>query len=131
MAGSIGSESCDDHEYELRKEFGGRPLGLSWRAHSLFIISTVVIGLFGESFVYGMVVPVLPFILQGRVGTPHDDLQGYSSALLAAYAGSSLLCSPIAGAVADRSNSRKGPFMFGMFISTAARTPNLKVSRHE
>lgn len=96
-----------------------KPFGLSWRSHTLFILSTIIIGLFSETFLYGIVVPVLPFILRDRIGISHEDLQGYSSALLAANTASTVITAPFAGAVADRFGSRKGPFMVGLAVLVA------------
>lgn len=98
-----------------------RPYGLYWRSHTLFIISTVIIGLFSETCLYGIVVPVLPFILQDRIGVPQESRQGYSSALLAANTGCSVIFSPIAGAIADRSRARRVPFIIGLLILIAVR----------
>ena len=102
---------------DLGDEFADRPFGLSWRGHPLFILSTAVIGLFSETFLNGLIIPLLPFILQDRVGIAHENLQAYSTALLFAYAISSVTCCLLAGAVSDRSSSRKAPFMYGLALS--------------
>ena len=91
------------------------PWGLKWRSSSLFIVSTVGIGLFTDLFLYGIVVPVLPYLLVDRIHLPHNQIQSHVSALLAAYAAASVLFSPPAGVVADRlSNSRQLPFLLGL-----------------
>lgn len=91
-----------------------KPIGLRWRSSTLFIVSTVGIGLFTDLFLYGLVVPILPFILQDRVSLPQDQIQSHVSALLAAYAGASVLFSPPAGVIADRTSSRQTPFLIGL-----------------
>lgn len=91
------------------------PFGLRWRSHTVFIITTVIIGLFSEAFLYGIITPVLPFILGERVRITHSDLQTYSPILLAVFAGSSAIFSPFSGYIADKSSSRKVPFMVGLF----------------
>lgn len=90
------------------------PLGLRWRANTLFIIATVAIGLFTDLFLYGLVVPVLPFLLRQRIGLPQDKVQSYVSGLLAAYAGASVVCSIPVGIIADRTNARRTPFLCGL-----------------
>ena len=90
------------------------PIALRWRSHTLFILATVAIGLFTDLFLYGLVVPVLPFMLQDRVGISHDQVQGYVSGLLAAYAGASVVSSLPAGYIADRTNARQTPFLAGI-----------------
>ena len=96
------------------------PWGLRWRSHTLFIISTVGIGLFTDLFLYGLVVPILPFILRDRVSLPAAQIQSHVSGLLAAYAGASVLCSPVAGIIADRVTSRQTPYLAGLFALLGA-----------
>lgn len=91
-----------------------KPIGLKWRSSTLFIVSTVGIGLFTDLFLYGLVVPILPFILRDRVNLPQDKIQSHVSALLAAYAGASVLFSPLAGILADRLSTRQLPFLVGL-----------------
>ncbi|KAL8834963.1 MAG: hypothetical protein Q9176_007191 [Flavoplaca citrina] len=99
---------------------GSKPIGLAWRSNTLFIVSTVGIGLFTDLFLYGLVVPILPFILRDRVSLPEDQIQTYVSALLAAYAGASVLFSPPAGVIADKTSSRQAPFLVGLVALLAA-----------
>ena len=92
-----------------------RPLwALEWRSNTFFIVATVAVGLFTDLFLYGLVVPVLPFVLRSRLGVPDTDIQSYVSWLLAAYAGASVLSAFPAGWVADRTNSRRAPFLSGL-----------------
>ncbi len=90
------------------------PWGLKWRSSTLFIVGTVGIGLFTDLFLYGLVVPILPFILQDRIHLPNSEIQGNVSGLLAAYAGASVLFSLPAGIIADRLPSRQLPFLVGL-----------------
>ena len=80
----------------------------------MFIVSTVGIGLFTDLFLYGLVVPILPFILEERVHLPQSQVQSHVSALLAAYAGASVLFSPPAGIIADKLPTRQLPFLVGL-----------------
>ncbi|KAI0973712.1 major facilitator superfamily domain-containing protein [Xylaria arbuscula] len=99
---------------------GDPPWALRWRSNTLFIISTVAIGLFTDLFLYGLVVPVLPFMLRSRLSIPEDEIQFYVSNLLAAYAGASVVSSIPAGWIADRTNSRQVPFLSGLAALLAA-----------
>lgn len=96
------------------------PLGLRWRSSTPFILLTVAIGLFTDLFLYGLVVPILPFLLTSRLHVPAAQIQSYVSALLAAYAGASVLFSPVAGVLADRVASRRAPFLLGVAALLAA-----------
>ena len=51
---------------------------------------------------------------------PSSQIQSYTSALLAAYAGASVLSSPPAGIIADRLSARQLPFLLGLVALLAA-----------
>ncbi|RYP70474.1 hypothetical protein DL771_005411 [Monosporascus sp. 5C6A] len=87
------------------------PWALHWRSNTFFILATVAVGLFTSLFLYGLVVPALPFMLRERLAIPEEETQSYVSGLLAAYAGASLLFALVAGWVADRTNARQAPFL--------------------
>lgn len=99
---------------QFSRDYSVKPWGLQWRSNTLFIVSTVGIGLFTDLFLYGLIVPVLPSILQDRVGVPDDQIQSNTSGLLAAYAAASFITSPIAGIMADRISTRQAPFLLGL-----------------
>ena len=90
------------------------PIALLYRSNTLFILATVAIGLFTDLFLYGLVVPVLPFMLQERVNIPPEKVQSYVSGLLAAYAGASVVSSVPSGWIADRTDARQLPFLAGL-----------------
>lgn len=100
--------------FEYTTMANSKPIGLRWRSSTLFIVSTVGIGLFTDLFLYGLVVPILPFILRDRVQLQPDQIQSHVSALLAAYAGASVLFSLPAGIIADRLPTRQLPFLTGL-----------------
>ncbi|KAK4941573.1 hypothetical protein LTR66_014794 [Elasticomyces elasticus] len=99
---------------QLSRDYTTKPAGLRWRSNTYFIVATVAIGLFTDLFLYGLVVPVLPFMLRDRIGLPPDQVQSHVSGLLAAYAGASVVFSPIAGILADKTSARQGPFLLGL-----------------
>ncbi|EXJ90554.1 hypothetical protein A1O1_03657 [Capronia coronata CBS 617.96] len=96
------------------------PTGLRWRANTLFILTTVAVGMFTDLFLYGLVVPVLPFMLKERMDLPEDKVQSYVSGLLAAYAGASVIFSIPIGIIADKTNARRTPFLCGLTALLAA-----------
>ena len=91
-----------------------RPTGLNWRASTFFIVGTVAISLFTDLFLYGLVVPILPFILQDRTHLPQDQIQSHVSELLAVYAAASVIFSIPAGIIADKVSARQLPFLAGL-----------------
>jgi MFS family permease len=99
---------------QIKCDYLEKPAGLRWRSNQLFIVATVGIGLFTDLFLYGLFVPVLPFMLVDHVGLPPDKIQSDVSSLLAAYAGASVAISPIAGIIIDRLNTRREPFLLGV-----------------
>ena len=77
-------------------------------------------GMFTDLFLYGLMVPVLPFLLPERLNTPPSLIQSQTSTLLAAYAFSQALLSIPIGIIADRLPTRQGPFLFGLSSLIAA-----------
>ncbi|KAK3678019.1 hypothetical protein LTR78_002114 [Recurvomyces mirabilis] len=112
MAGSTRSKILNT--LQLSNDYTIKPAGLRWRSNTIFIVATVAIGLFTDLFLYGLVVPILPFMLRDRVGLPAEQVQSNVSGLLAAYAGASVICSPLAGLLADRISTRQAPFLWGL-----------------
>lgn len=91
------------------------PYGVRWRSNPLFIIVTVGLGMFTDLFLYCLLVPVFPFLLEDRMNTPPERIQEYVSILLAMYAGASAISSPAIGFVSDKiANTRQLPFLLGL-----------------
>lgn len=91
-----------------------QPFGLRWRSHTIFILTTVCIGVFTDMFLYSLIIPVLPFMLHDRLGVPKSDIQQHVSGLLSVYAASTLIGSPVTGIIADRQQTRSGPYLTGL-----------------
>ncbi|KAL4965801.1 MFS transporter [Aspergillus stella-maris] len=107
---------------QLKRNYTTKPLGLQWRSNRLFIVTAVGLGLFTDLFLYALIVPVLPFMLVDHVGLPPDQIQSNVSNLLAAYAGASVIISPIAGVITDRIGMRSAPFLLGVIALIGATT---------
>ncbi|KAF1990812.1 MFS general substrate transporter, partial [Aulographum hederae CBS 113979] len=90
------------------------PIGLRWRSHSGFIIFVIGGGMFSDLFLYGLIVPLLPFMLGERIHLPDSKIQTYTSVLLAVYAAAQFVLSPIAGVFADKVKTRQAPFLAGL-----------------
>jgi MFS family permease len=90
------------------------PAYLEARSSKWLIISTVAAAVFTDVFLYGIIVPVLPFALHSRVDVDEKDVQSMTSVLLAVYGGALLIGAPICGWVADRFSSRRWTFMIGL-----------------
>ncbi|KAI4726972.1 MFS transporter-like protein [Aureobasidium sp. EXF-10728] len=99
---------------QISHDYSVTPAGIKWRSNTLFIVSTVAVGLFTDLFEYSLTIPILPYLLQDRVGLPEDQVQSHVDGLLAAYAGASVVFSPVAGLLADKTSTRQGPFLLGL-----------------
>jgi MFS family permease len=69
-----------------------------------------------DVFLYGVVVPVIPFALEDRVHISHGDTQHWVSVLLSVYAAGLLFFAPICGILADWTSHRRGPFLAGLLL---------------
>jgi len=90
------------------------PALLKLRSSKTFIIITVATAIFTDIFVYGIVVPVLPFALTSRSGVDASQIQTWISIFLAVYGAALLAASPFFGWMADRSSSRRLPLLLGL-----------------
>ena len=90
------------------------PCLLSIRSSKTFILATICIAVFTDIFLYGIIVPVIPFALASRASVPQSSVQSYVSILLAVYGAALLVASPVAGWYADRSSSRRLPLLIGL-----------------
>ncbi|KAI1313241.1 major facilitator superfamily domain-containing protein [Xylaria venustula] len=83
---------------------------------NFLILTAVGVTFFSEAFLYGVAVPILPFMLHERAGFVLDDLQWYCSLLLTAYSASCLVFAPLAGFVTDKATSRKRPLIIALIL---------------
>ncbi|KAL8849331.1 MAG: hypothetical protein Q9221_005682 [Calogaya cf. arnoldii] len=96
------------------------PQFLALRSSKGFILATVCVAIFTDAFLYGVVVPVLPFSLRERSGVPEDQVQWWNSFIFAVFGGAILIGSPICGWVADCTSERSVSFYVGLIILGAA-----------
>ena len=94
--------------------------GLAWRSSTSFILATITIGTFADTFLNGVIVPVLPFVLRDRVSVSPQNIQATLDNLLSAYALASTILSPFAGALADLTSSRRIPYLVGLLALIAS-----------
>lgn len=73
------------------------PLFLEFRSSRTFIIVTVSTAIFTDIFVYGIIVPLLPFALKSRAGIASDVTQKWISIFLAVYGAGLLIAAPVCG----------------------------------
>ncbi|KAF1914367.1 MFS transporter-like protein [Ampelomyces quisqualis] len=91
------------------------PIMLKFRSSNGFIIGTISLAVFTDMFLYGVIVPVIPFALQTRSHVQSSRVQHWVSVLVAIYGASLLAFSPVCGWLADRGASRRSPLLLGLF----------------
>jgi MFS family permease len=93
-----------------------------------FIATGISLAAFTETFLYGLIIPLLPFTLVERAKVPQDHVQTYISALLSAYGAGSILGSVVSGVLASLEQSSRLQYLSGL-VSLAASTAMLAFAR--
>ena len=68
----------------------------------------------------GLVIPILPFALREIADVPEQDLQRWTSILLAAYGAGAIVGAPVTAYCADRASSRRTVFFSGLVTLAAS-----------
>lgn len=97
-----------------------RPKFVELRSAKWFILFTVSFAASTDIFMYGLIVPVTPTALERKVGFSEDQIQTWTSILLALYSAALLAFSPVVGYLADRAESRRWPLLLGLVALEAA-----------
>ncbi|KAJ5813806.1 Tetracycline resistance protein TetA/multidrug resistance protein MdtG [Penicillium pulvis] len=90
------------------------PIGYKWRSSTWFIVTTVAIALFSETFLYGFLVPILGHMLRTRLHIDFSKIQEFTSAVLALYGAAAVISGPIIGHFADKTSNRKIPLLLSL-----------------
>ncbi|RAH54057.1 MFS amine transporter [Aspergillus piperis CBS 112811] len=90
------------------------------RSSTTFAVIVVCVAVFTDIFLYGLVVPMLPFALAERVGLTDADIQRWNSILLASYGASIMLGSLLFGWMGDRTRTKQLPFLLGVGVMGGA-----------
>lgn len=96
------------------------PAFLEFRSSALFITLTVCLAIFTDIFLYGLIVPVIPFSLSVQAGVAEDEVQHWTAILLAVYNAALCVGSPVAGLFADHTSSRRSPLLIGLLALAGA-----------
>ncbi|KAJ5160180.1 MFS transporter [Penicillium canariense] len=85
-----------------------------WRSARWFILTTVAIALFIEMFLYGFLVPMLPYMLEERMHQDPKQTQRLTSVSLALHGLVSVFGGPLMGHLADKAPNRQIPFLVAL-----------------
>ncbi|KAI8662694.1 hypothetical protein LRP88_06902 [Fusarium phalaenopsidis] len=96
------------------------PKLLKLRSSAGLIVTTCSFAIFTDIFLYGVIVPVLPFSLENRVGISTGRVQYWVSIALAVYGAALLGGSPVWGYLADRIQNRRIPMLIGLILLAGA-----------
>ena len=70
---------------EMQIQQHSKPLLFDFRCSKFFIYTVVDLAVFTDAYIYGLIIPVLPFALVERVHLHEDEVQRWIGFLLAAY----------------------------------------------
>ncbi|PLB38484.1 putative MFS transporter [Aspergillus candidus] len=93
---------------------GSMPIGYRWRSSKWFIIGTICIALFADTFLYAFLVPILGYMFETRLHKDFSELQWYTSAILALHGYICALSAVFIGHFADKSANRKTPLVISL-----------------
>ncbi|KAH8690231.1 putative MFS transporter [Talaromyces proteolyticus] len=85
-----------------------------WRSSKWFVLATVAVALFIEIFLYGFLVPMLPYMLEERLHLGPDQTQRFTSISLALHGLVSIFGGPLIGHFADKAPNHKIPFLIAL-----------------
>ncbi|KAJ5124290.1 Tetracycline resistance protein TetA/multidrug resistance protein MdtG [Penicillium bovifimosum] len=98
-----------------------KPWGYRWRSSRLLVVSSITVALFAETFLYGFLAPILPYMLEERLKIDPSETQNYTTALLTSHGFIGLVSAPIIAHIAEKTPSQKTPLLFslaGCFVGT-------------
>lgn len=96
------------------------PIWRQFRSSTGYICLTAFMATFTDGFLYGAIVPVIPFSLVDRSGLPEDTVQIWLTVFLVTFGGSMVIGAPIAAWVLGRLSSRKTPILIGLGVASGA-----------
>ncbi|KAK3841945.1 MAG: major facilitator superfamily domain-containing protein [Linnemannia gamsii] len=90
-------------------DVGKKPFLYGVRTHKHYITLTILLALFTDMVSYGIIIPIMPSIIEHMGGDPTK-----TGVLVAVYAAGLMSASPIFGMISDKMASRRLPMMFGL-----------------
>ncbi|KAJ5140417.1 hypothetical protein N7448_003825 [Penicillium atrosanguineum] len=87
-----------------------------FRRSRLLVITAISLSVFTDTFLYTMIVPIIPYTLKERVGIADGDALKWTSVFLTVFGLTNVLSSPVVGLLADLTSSRRVLFMLGLLV---------------
>ncbi|KAJ0423534.1 major facilitator superfamily domain-containing protein [Aspergillus carlsbadensis] len=104
------------------------PWGHRWRSSDTFIITTLSLAIFTDELLFAFMVPLLPTVLEERIGLDASLTQRYTSIFLAEGAFITIVSSPIIGSVADAVSSKK-TLLLGLLTMALMSVASLSLAK--
>ncbi|KAJ5325296.1 uncharacterized protein N7506_008398, partial [Penicillium brevicompactum] len=98
----------------LNRLIHDEPWGAQWRSSMYFVVATMAVALLTDMYLYGFLVPLLPYVLEHRLGLDEALTQRFSTALLSQNALIMVVASPFIGSHADRSGAKRAWLLSGL-----------------
>ncbi|CAI7633916.1 unnamed protein product [Penicillium glandicola] len=92
------------------------PMGYRWRSSKWFVLATIAIALYAETFLYGFMVPFLGDMLQYRLNVPPSETQQMTSSVLAIHGALAVISGPIIGHFSDQTPNHKIPLLLSLGV---------------
>ena len=70
---------------EMHSEESSQPYLLEIRSSKFFVYTVINLAVFTDAYLYGLIIPILPFALVERVHLHKEEVQRWIGFLLAAY----------------------------------------------
>lgn len=93
---------------------------IQFRGSKFFIVFTITMAVFTDIFLYGVIVPVIPFAFEQRMGVSSQATQMWVSKSLAVYAAAMAVGSIVFGYLSDRLANRRATMLAGLVVLIAA-----------
>ncbi|KAJ5913976.1 major facilitator superfamily domain-containing protein [Penicillium tannophilum] len=92
-------------------------LGYRWRSSRSLIIGTACLSLLTEVLLYGFVVPILPYMLENRLGQDPAQTQQLTAWLLGIHGFATVLFAPILAHFIDKTSNRRSPLLISLAVA--------------
>ncbi|KAK9319463.1 major facilitator superfamily domain-containing protein [Lipomyces orientalis] len=91
-----------------------KPILLHFRSSQSLILTTVTFAVFIDTFLYGVIIPIAPYVVQYRIKVDEANVQRDITYSIIAYAAGLLVGSPIFGYLTDRLQNRRWFMVVGL-----------------
>ncbi|KAJ5781216.1 Major facilitator superfamily domain general substrate transporter [Penicillium paradoxum] len=87
-----------------------------WRSSKWFIVGTIIVALFSETFLYAFIVPILGHMSENRLHIDPSHTQSLTTTVLAFHGMIAVISGPVIGHFADKFESRKNQLLISIIV---------------